>query len=79
MPRYRVMVLREMSQSLDVCTDTPDEAAQWALAHNDLSANVGNNFEDSDEERVFSIVNADTGEEIWQSGGPQDDSWEGMG
>jgi hypothetical protein len=62
--RYSVMMLREMSQVVTVEASSIDEAAQLAFDQNNLSANIGNDFDDSGEVEIYNVSDA-KGNEVW--------------
>lgn len=75
--RYRVMLLREMSQSIEVEADSAADAVRRAIDENDLSPNVSNRFEESGEVEPYNVEGPD-GDVLWTSAGQYDDSWEGV-
>lgn len=64
MTKYSVMMLREMSQVVTVEADSIDEAARMAFDQNNLSANIGNDFDDSGEVEIYNVSDA-KGNEVW--------------
>lgn len=76
MTRYRVMLVRQMSQVVDVEADNVREAVENAIDQNDLTANAGNNFDDSGDIDPYVVTDAETGEDVWTAKGTGDGSWE---
>jgi hypothetical protein len=65
MAKYRLMLVRQMSQALDI--EAPDlvTAAREAMEINGLSANISNDFDDSGEVEIYQAVElTDDGEKV---------------
>lgn len=58
---FRVLLVREMSQALEIEADDLMAAAREALDENGLSANVSNDFDDSGEVKVYQVVSEAVG------------------
>lgn len=76
MKRYRVMLLREMSQVIEVEASSVAHAVNLAIEENDLAPNISNKFDGSGDVEPYNVTNVDTDEVLWTAKGPQDDSWE---
>lgn len=76
MTRYRVMLVRQMSQVIEVDADSVREAVEEAVDQNDLMANMSNNFDDSGDIDPYVVTDAETGEDVWTAKGTGDGSWE---
>jgi hypothetical protein len=74
--RYRVMLLREMSQVVEVEASSVAHAVNLAVERHDLNVNISNNFDESGDVDPYNVTDADTDDVLWTSKGPQDGSWE---
>lgn len=64
MPRYKVMVLQMMSQTVTVEAESIREAIEQAGEEHDLHPNASNSFDTDGDVQVFNVRD-EKGDEVW--------------
>ena len=76
MTRYRVMLVRQMSQAIYVEADDVAGAVYEAIEQNTLTPNASNSFDESGDVEPEAVTDVATDRDVWTAQVSGDGSWE---